>query len=135
VLVAHAQSSREAGEEENTEFNVVREATTKKHARRNMQYGVACSRQQRRNMHEETCNTALLVRKQALLVRVAARFCKPYICHAKGEQKPIAGDFELEANVCNRRAVYSHISIDVQYTLTYAMWWSNNGKLCCREGC
>ena len=62
-LVVHAQSSRERDVEENTEFNVVREGVTKKHARRNMQYGVS-------------------------FVRVAARFCKPYIWHAKGEQKP-----------------------------------------------
>jgi hypothetical protein len=66
-----------------------------------------------------------------LLVRVAARFCKPYIWYGKGEQKLIAGvvgDFELEAHVCYRRAVYSHVSMQ------YAMWWLNNGKLCCREG-
>jgi hypothetical protein len=50
------------------------------------------------------------------------------LLHSKGESKPypgVNGDFERSDEICNQRAVYTHIS------MPYAMWWSNNdGKLC-----
>ena len=49
------------------------------------------------------------------------------VLHRKGESKPysgINGDFKRSDEMCNRRAVYTHIS------MPWAMWWSNNnGRL------
>jgi hypothetical protein len=50
------------------------------------------------------------------------------VLHFKGESKPYAsinGDYQRSSEICNRRAVYTHMSN------TFAMWWAKaHGKLC-----